>query len=307
MINKDVSISVVVPVSNMAGRLGRLESWIRDAGNRIEVIIVHDYRDQQTYEELLGLSKKYEFKIINGTYGSPGAARNAGIEESTKDWIIFVDSDDFPEITNYIEMIRNAEILQCNVSVGSYFVKDSTTELKLWESIIPAAQKEQAKYLGIDPGIWRYAFKSEVITGIKFPNLSMAEDIVFLSQIYAKQPSIYLSGNIVYNYFRNHPNQLTHGKSLHEDSLRSLELLLRISQKNGTKILSTPFFFYVKLFNTIMVRGSYIERLNAVRFTANFVRDQKSWGKFTMTELNLAWNAAVNLLKVLVKKFEVSP
>lgn len=302
MNSDDFSISVIVPVTDMADRLRRMEKWISEADKRIEVIIVHDYRDQQTLNELVTLSTKYGIEIINGVYGSPGAARNAGIQKASKNWIIFVDSDDFPEIPRFIKMIQDAEIRRCEVSVGSYLVMDSKTDLKLWDSMIPVDRREQIKYFGTDPGVWRYAFKRSLIGDIKFPDLSMAEDIVFLSLIHATRPSIYVSEEIVYNYYRNDPKQLTNGKFLHKDSLHSLKLLLENKERGNLTFPSISFFFYAKLFNTVMVRGGLRERFMALRLTSSFIWSPKSLGTFIKLEMILAREAGLSLFKILLRK-----
>lgn len=280
----------------------RLEKWISEADKLIEVIIVHDYRDQQTLEELTILSRKYGFEIINGVYGSPGAARNAGLQKASKNWTIFVDSDDVPEMSHFIKMIQNAENQRCEISAGSYSVKDSKTELKLWQSIVPKDLRKQVKYFGTDPGIWRYAFKRSLISNITFPNLSMAEDIVFLSFVHTKKPSIFVSEDIVYNYYRNDPRQLTSRKFLHEDALGSLEILSKNREFANVKIPCISFFFYAKLFNTVIVRGNVIERIKALRLTGSYVWNNKSVIKFIGIEMILAWDKGISLFNVLLRK-----
>jgi glycosyltransferase involved in cell wall biosynthesis len=303
--NREISLSVVVPVTNMAGRLRRLESWIEKSHTLIEIIIVHDFRDQETHEELINLSTQYQIRIINGVYGSPGAARNAGIDEASKKWVIFVDSDDFPEITEYIKIIQEAEFRSCCVGIGSYSVKDSETNLELWKSILPMNAKKRDRYLGTDPGIWRYAFKREFIGDLRFPSLSMAEDIVFLSQIHLLNPSIFASPKVVYNYFRNNPSQLTYGKALHKDSLQSLELIFAIEARFSSTPSDVSSLYSTKLFNTVIARGNLKDQFACLRLVFDLKNDHNLIRKFFTTEIMLIGNAISNLLKIVIEKIRI--
>jgi uncharacterized protein YidB (DUF937 family) len=54
------SLSVIIPMTRMAGRMQNLDSWLSNsAGLPINIVIVHDIQDSFTAEELKELVKKY--------------------------------------------------------------------------------------------------------------------------------------------------------------------------------------------------------------------------------------------------------
>ena len=70
------NLSVIVPISKMAGKLGSLKSWVKEAiKNDVQVILVHDYRDQETSDELSEFVRQvdsYAIAFIEGKFGAPG-------------------------------------------------------------------------------------------------------------------------------------------------------------------------------------------------------------------------------------------
>ena len=58
-------LSVVVPVTLMHGRLEKLKSWIAlSCEYPIKIILVHDYKDEETRKELLGIVQSQNSKKI---------------------------------------------------------------------------------------------------------------------------------------------------------------------------------------------------------------------------------------------------
>ena len=54
-------LTIISPVTLMAGRLNRLSTWLRDIeSSDVEVILIHDYRDQATADELIEIIARYK-------------------------------------------------------------------------------------------------------------------------------------------------------------------------------------------------------------------------------------------------------
>ena len=89
-------MSVVIPTYNLARFLpeaiasARAQSW-PDA----EIIVVDDGSTDETPELLERLSREGGLRWFRQENAGASAARNRGIEESRKDWIAFLDADDF--------------------------------------------------------------------------------------------------------------------------------------------------------------------------------------------------------------------
>ena len=90
-------LSIIIPIFNVEDTLHRcLESVLSQTDERIEVILIDDGSTDssgQIAEEMT--AGKGNCRLIYQTNKGLSAARNAGIEVATGDYLTFVDSDDF--------------------------------------------------------------------------------------------------------------------------------------------------------------------------------------------------------------------
>jgi len=109
-ISQRVSISVVVPVYNAEKYLAKCLDSILSQSKNLEIIAVNDGSTDNSLNILEDYAKKHSnIKIITQTNQGVSSARNLGIKHATKDYITFVDSDDWLEqdaIKNVTKVIK---------------------------------------------------------------------------------------------------------------------------------------------------------------------------------------------------------
>lgn len=93
---KDILISVVIPVYNNSQWIGAtIQSVIDQQYRNLEIIVVDDGSKDNTWQVIQDLSAISPmikgFQIENG---GQGRARNYGVKQAMGDWIAFIDSDD---------------------------------------------------------------------------------------------------------------------------------------------------------------------------------------------------------------------
>jgi len=122
---KNPLVSIIIPCFNSESFVKyAIESAINQTYNNIEIILVDNNSDDNTYEILKGIKSLYPEKIkVFQEYkkGAP-AARNKGLKESRGEWIQFLDADDVllpPKIGNQISTIKNSP---CNLIIGDYLL-----------------------------------------------------------------------------------------------------------------------------------------------------------------------------------------
>ena len=98
-------ISVIVPVYNSAKTIKRLAKCLAaQTDEEYEVIFVNDGSTDETAVILKEFcADKKNFKIVTTKNGGAGAARNAGIDKASGDYICFADSDDLVS-PNYVKL-----------------------------------------------------------------------------------------------------------------------------------------------------------------------------------------------------------
>ena len=237
--NFDNRIAVIVPVSRMSTKLDNLRQWLRTVDfESIEVILVHDIQDVDTGRELKEITLNIpQIQLIEARYGSPGMARNAGLDLAKNEWIVFWDSDDLPEVEEVIEMIEIAANGNFAVAVGGFTVQSLTSpnlhSLHLIENSVSGKLFEE---FGMQPGLWRWAFRNEIIGKIRFKAFRMAEDQCFLFDLNLAGQRIYVHPKSVYTYFVGDEQQLTNNSKALSDLLKSVPYLMRsIKGSNASK------------------------------------------------------------------------
>lgn len=89
-------MSVVVPAYNLAHFLpGALESVRAQEWPDLEIIVVDDGSSDDTPRVLESLSREGGLRWFRQENAGASAARNRGIREARKDWVAFLDADDF--------------------------------------------------------------------------------------------------------------------------------------------------------------------------------------------------------------------
>lgn len=108
-----IKVSVIVPVYNVEKYLDKcLSSLVHQTLEDIEIIIVNDASPDKSNIIMEQYKKKYPDKIkciYLKENLSQGGARNKGIEVSTGEYITFVDSDDYVDITMCEQLYEKAK------------------------------------------------------------------------------------------------------------------------------------------------------------------------------------------------------
>ena len=118
-------ISVIVPCYNVEKYVAKcLDSIINQTYSNLEILVVEDCSPDNT----LSILKEYEKKdkrikvIKNKKNGGLSFSRNAGIKESTGEYLSFIDSDDYID-QNFYEVLMDAiesnkaDIAVCDIKV----------------------------------------------------------------------------------------------------------------------------------------------------------------------------------------------
>lgn len=179
-----------------------------------EVVLVLDSCDLNDFEDAKRLADFTDdwLKVVQTDAQNPGGARNIGLQKCTSPWITFWDSDDRAYPDELIKMVLAAEKESSDVAIGRYIKvvqKDLDKNPRQTVSSEKLSDKNWQLEVGLSPGIWRFAFKSEVVKNVSFPELRMGEDQVFIQRTFQKDVSIHLYEKIVYEYRIGNSQQLT--------------------------------------------------------------------------------------------------
>lgn len=116
-------VSIIVPVYNVEEYIGEcIRSLLAQTHRGLEVILVNDGSTDGSGAVCDGYARENpdRVKVINQVNKGVSAARNAGIEGSTGEWLMFVDGDDWIEPDMIEVMLGLAEAKRCDVCVSGY-------------------------------------------------------------------------------------------------------------------------------------------------------------------------------------------
>jgi glycosyltransferase involved in cell wall biosynthesis len=263
-------LSVVVPVRKMAGKLGFLTNWLnQEATKSMQVIIVHDHYDDETANDLKQIISKTNLgniRFLEGHFGNPGSARNAGLALANTAWISFWDSDDYPDVEEFLAMIQSANAQGAECAVGSFSVFRGSIESKGKKHVVDSKNENYFDDIAMNPGIWRWAFRSSILGESRFLPIRMGEDVTFLADLDVVDRKMFTSSRIVYNYQTGLVGQLTSQSELIPDLVISVEYLLTKLQKSSTRMKRFVSVLFCRQILTVIRRGKFQSKLDLLIF-----------------------------------------
>ena len=113
-----MKISIIIPVYNVEDYILECLSSIVGLNVNYEIIVVNDGSQDNSISKINDFVKTYDgtIKVINKDNGGLSSARNVGVENSTGDYLFFLDSDDYIEKSMFESFANN--VLNEGVDLG---------------------------------------------------------------------------------------------------------------------------------------------------------------------------------------------
>jgi glycosyltransferase involved in cell wall biosynthesis len=234
------TVSIICPVFKIAGIPAQLVEWLSEISSypQFETIIVHDYSDGTSGIELQSICQQYDnVRFIDGHFGNPGSARNAGLAIATGTWITFWDCDDEPSIANFKDLIEFNKKTNPDICFGRYKVINKNSGSKTDSPTWSDNMKINLKIVALNPGIWRIIFARELLDGVTFWPFRMAEDQVFICEVVLKARKVEFREDMVYTYFTGALNQLTSDARALQDLLPAFKKTIQMFETSNKDLV----------------------------------------------------------------------
>lgn len=151
-----------------------------------------------------------------------GAARNAGLDAATGEWIAFVDADDLPQP----EMLKTAILAgerECAdiVIFGAEEFDDKTGFVTPLPLRLAAGLGDDVRFVSFGNCVWNKLFRADYLkrNGIRFQEIARSNDLAFVIEALAKTDRIAIVPRSLYRY-RINAGGLQSTKSLTPDCWR---------------------------------------------------------------------------------------
>ena len=201
---KDILLSIIIPAHNAASTLERLIKSIPISDDNIEVIIIENGSQDNTFEIAQRLANRHRCIRVLQSEKGVSAARNEGLKCAKGKWIAFADADDWfmPEALSEITEHTSADLTlfgyetgknnRCVDSSGQNYFRGKECEIARVRMI-----ENPTLYMQV----WSKIFSSDIIrrNNLQFDTrLSFSEDSDFTLRYTKYCKSIYFSAKRVY-------------------------------------------------------------------------------------------------------------
>lgn len=204
-------ISIIIPVYNTGPKLVRcIESILKQTYQDFELIIINDgstcNKTNKICQDYFDMYDNISLVITENS--GAGAARNKGIDLATKEFVVFVDSDDYIEPEMLEKLVNHAlcfdsELVLCdhvidgNYSSGRYPIKTPKSQVLMFEEVL--------KLFLV--GHWHSSctklYRRSLIGDIRFQIGKMNEDYLFNYMLLKRTGTFYYLKENLYHYCKN--------------------------------------------------------------------------------------------------------
>lgn len=196
-------VSVILPVYNMENYLEDcIDSVLSSSYQNLEIIAVDDGSTDNTSAMLDELAERDKrLSVIHTDNQGVSSARNRGIQESSGEYVTFVDADDLIDHQMLEKMIDAMESSDSDIAVctrrrfsnGQQYETLNLSGRKMVFQIIDL--KIDSMHTVYDWSVtWGKIYRRELLQGIAFsPNIKYGEDLFFAADVWSKaERAVYL-------------------------------------------------------------------------------------------------------------------
>lgn len=219
-----VKVSIVVPIFNKEDTLvDCINSLTDQTYSNIEIILIDDGSTDNSKKIALDLSAKdNRIKVISQKNEGVSIARNAGIENSSGKFIIFVDPDDWVSATLITNLMTNSDKLTADITICGAIVENENEQIENSFFKVKKGYIDRDRAIAqlfsdiyyhdldgpIDVGVpWAKLYKKSFLKefNIKFsPNLRRNQDNIFnLYSFYHANKIIYFDEKLYHYSIQN--------------------------------------------------------------------------------------------------------
>ena len=214
-VKKNDLISIVIPVYKVEQYLDRcVESIVNQTYKNLEIILVDDGSPDNCPKMCDEWAKKDKrIKVIHKKNGGVSSARNAGIELASGEYLQFVDSDDYIDVSFSESLLSGYESNDVDLICGGYklVTLGNKTQIFTPKKYVGCSIFENSdKFLGfvmdgLNDVLHNKLFKTSIAKKIKFDtSLPLGEDRKFnLDYLRLIENKVGFVDNCGYNYVYN--------------------------------------------------------------------------------------------------------
>ncbi|WJE46143.1 glycosyltransferase [Peribacillus frigoritolerans] len=282
-------ISIIVPVYNTEKYLKKcLDSLINQTFEDIEIITINDGSTDNSIKIL----KEYEEKddriiVLDLENQGPSGARNSGLQFAKGEFVMFVDSDDWMDLTTCKKVYDEAKLKQADTVLFCYTSESSMGSIKKYlfsdkkrlfneEEVyselfcgvlgLTSGKLRKPEKLDVLVSVWAKLYKTELIkqNSISFIDLKLipSECQLFNLQYFQHSKKVVYLNECFYRYRRNNTTSFTKGyrEELFKKWLYWIDYVKEYLDQNNERTLAYDAYYSRICFSIIPLSGNSLKQ-----------------------------------------------
>ncbi|WP_231445200.1 bifunctional glycosyltransferase/CDP-glycerol:glycerophosphate glycerophosphotransferase [Brevibacterium zhoupengii] len=233
------TLTVVVPAYNVAEYLPAcLDSVLGQSFTNLDVLVINDGSTDDTGQVADDYARRHRrVRVIHQPNAGLGAARNRGLDESSSEFITFVDSDDTVPTGTYERAMRSLQATNSDVCIGSVSRFDQRNKwLPFWVHL--AHDKDRYSTTGQEfPEImwdvfaWNKVYRRATWNRLvgRFPEGTLYEDQECTARLFVGGAKLDVLKDVGYNWrLRDDNSSITQQKTSVDDLRQRLDVVFKV-------------------------------------------------------------------------------
>lgn len=276
-----MKLSIIIPVYNASSYLpGCLERLIKQPFKSIEIILVDDGSTDTSSSICDDYAQRdHRISVKHEPHAGVAHSRQVGLDHAIGEYILYVDVDDQVQPDMISEMYQLAEVQQADMVICDY--RELTHHGEVYHAQKPTALDgvtilDDILNVRLYGALWNKMMRREWLmkTKASFPQeLTMREDLIFLSQCLPYAQKIAYIAKAYYGYERRNTsalssNYLNESPSYYNQESLWVSLILKNkSLSNSIRLQLERYYF--KLSYITLLKGLFDKQLWNERFKSH--------------------------------------
>lgn len=197
-------VSIIVPIYNEEKNLKKcIESLINQTYKNLEIILINDGSTDNS-KKVIDSYKDKRIVAIHKKNTGIGDTRNTGINKSTGEYIMFVDSDDYIELNCVEILLKNLNENKADLAISNYYLDtpSKTYEINLKNIKTTSIKEDEDLLCKINLSPWIKLYKKDLLinNSNRFPINLKYEDVPFVVEAIIKARKISFTPEYLYHY-----------------------------------------------------------------------------------------------------------
>ena len=197
-------VSVIIPVYNVEKYLRAcLDSVVNQTLKDIEIICVNDGSTDGSSAIIAEYAAKDpRVKVITCPHTNAGAARNAGMAVATGEYLGFVDSDDWCELTLFEKAYETAEKDAADVVFWRFVLCDAASGVRIHEGLFSAEYNRETALISYNLAPWSRLVRRDFVLREKlsFQEIARSNDVYFGGMVMMLAQKASVLDEVLYSY-----------------------------------------------------------------------------------------------------------